>query len=53
MGRQGDYTHREKKKQKKDPKKIPSVNIIAPPTEVQVIKKGKQREGRRPDEEEE
>ena len=52
MGRQGDYTHREKKKGKKDIKKIPPVTIIAPPVEVEVIKKGKLRDGRRSDEEE-
>ena len=52
MGRQGDYTKREKKKGKKDAKKIAPISIIAPPVEVQVIKKGKMREGRRPDEEE-
>jgi hypothetical protein len=51
MGRQGDYSHREKKKAKKDARKVPSVSIITPPTEVEVIKKGKQRDGRRPDEE--
>jgi hypothetical protein len=52
MGRQGDYTRREKKKTKKDPRKMPSVSIITTPVEVQVIRKGKQREGRRPEEEE-
>ncbi len=52
MGRQGDYSKREKKKGKKDPKKIAPITIIAPPVEVQVIKKGKMREGRPPDEEE-
>jgi hypothetical protein len=46
-----DYSHREKKKQKKDPKKLPSVNIAATPTEVEVVRKGKKREGREPDEE--
>jgi hypothetical protein len=49
MGRQGDYTKREKKKQKKDAKKIAPVTIIAPPVEVEVIRKGKKRE---PEEEE-
>jgi hypothetical protein len=53
MGRQGDYSHREKKKSKKDARKIAPVSIIAPPVEVEVLKKGKQREGRRTDEEEE
>ena len=52
MGRSGDYSKREKKKGKKDAKKIAPISIIAPPVEVQVIKKGKMREGRRPDEEE-
>jgi hypothetical protein len=52
MGRQGDYSHREKKKAKKDTRKTPSVSIITPPVEVEVIRKGKQREGRRPEEEE-
>jgi hypothetical protein len=53
MGRQGDYSHREKKKAKKDARKIAPVTIIAPPVDVEVIRKGKQREGRRPGEEEE
>jgi hypothetical protein len=52
MGRQGDYSKREKKKGKRDIKKLPSVNIVVPPVEVEVIRKGKQREGRRLDEEE-
>jgi hypothetical protein len=52
MGRQGDYSHREKKKSKKDARKAPSVSIINPPVEVEVIRKGKQREGRHPEEEE-
>jgi hypothetical protein len=52
MGRQGDYSHREKKKSKKDTRKMPSVSIITPPVEVEVIRKGKQREGRQPEEEE-
>jgi hypothetical protein len=52
MGRQGNYSHREKKKTRKEPRKAPSVSIVTPPVEVEVIKKGKQREGRRPDEEE-
>jgi hypothetical protein len=53
MGRQGDYSKREKKKGKKEAKKIAPVTIIAPPLEVEVIRKGKMREGRRPEEEEE
>jgi hypothetical protein len=52
MGRQGDYSHREKKKTKKDARKTPTVSIIIPPVDVEVIRKGKQREGRRPEEEE-
>jgi hypothetical protein len=52
MSRQGDYAHREKKKAKKGTRKTPSVSIITPPVDVQVIKKGKMREGRRLDEEE-
>jgi hypothetical protein len=52
MGRTGDYSKREKKKGKKDAKKIAPITILAPPAEVQVIKKGKMREGRPPDEEE-
>jgi hypothetical protein len=45
MGRQGDYSHREKKKGKKDPKKISPVTIITTPVEVEVIKKGKKKYG--------
>ena len=52
MGRQGNYSHREKKKGKKEAKKLPPVTIMTPPVEVEVIRKGKQREGRRLDEEE-
>jgi hypothetical protein len=48
-----DYSHREKKKQKKDAKKISPVSVMTTPVEVEVIKKGKQREGRRVEEEEE
>ena len=51
MGRR-DYSHREKKKQKRDAKKIFQVSVITTPSEVEVIKKGKQREGRRAEEEE-
>jgi hypothetical protein len=39
MGRQGDFAHREKKKGKKDPKKIAPITVIAPPVEVEVIRK--------------
>jgi hypothetical protein len=52
MGRQGDYSHREKRKTKKEAKKLPPLTITTPPVEVEVIRKGKMREGRRPDEEE-
>jgi hypothetical protein len=44
---------REQKKPKKDNKKISQVTIMSTPPEVEVIKKGKQREGRRAEEEEE
>jgi len=49
-----DKGHKETKKQKKDSKKLPQVTIMmtAPP-EVEVIKKGKQRDGRKVEEEEE
>jgi hypothetical protein len=52
MGK-GDRGHKEQKKQKKDKMKVPQLSIMAPPVEVEVIKKGKQREGRRLEEEEE
>ncbi len=48
MGRQGDYSHREKKKAKKGSQKINPNYISAPPAEVEVIKKK-----RKPREEEE
>jgi hypothetical protein len=48
MGRQGDYSHREKKKTKKDLKKIAPISMTAPPAEVEVIRKK-----RKPQEEEE
>jgi hypothetical protein len=48
MGRQGDYSHREKKKSKRDLKKITPISITAPPAEVEVIRKK-----RKPQEEEE
>lgn len=48
MGKR-DYSQREKKKTKKEAKKLPPVTIMAPPVEVEVIRKGKKRE---PDEEE-
>jgi hypothetical protein len=42
MGKR-DYAHREKKKTKKDPKKIAPVTVISAPVEVEVIKKGKKK----------
>jgi len=45
MGRR-DYSQREKKKGRKDPKKIAPVSIISTaPVEVEVIKKGKKKHG--------
>ena len=40
MGKR-DYRHRETKKQKKSDKKITAETLIATPTTVEVIKKGK------------
>jgi hypothetical protein len=48
MGRQGNYAPREKKKTKKDAKKIAPITITAPPVEVEVVRKK-----RKPREEEE
>jgi hypothetical protein len=45
MGRQGDYAHKEKKKTKKDLKKVSPITIIKTPAEVEVIKKGKKKHG--------
>lgn len=39
MSRQGDYARKEKKKAKKDLKKISPVTITQTPIEVEVIKK--------------
>ncbi len=47
MGRR-DFSHREQKKTKKDPKKIAPLTVISPPVEVEVIRKK-----RKPREEEE
>jgi len=45
MGSRGNYAHREKKKAKKDNKKISPVTITQAPVEVEVIgKKRKPRE---------
>lgn len=40
MARRGDYRGRESKKQKKDAKKIPPVDILETPQTVEVIGKG-------------
>ena len=45
MGSRSDFAHREKKKSKKDPKKIAPVNIVSTPAEVEVIRKGKKKHG--------
>jgi hypothetical protein len=45
MGRQGDYARKEKKKAKKDFKKIAPATIVKAPIEVEVIKKGKKKQG--------
>jgi len=42
MGKR-DYRHREPKKQKKDARKIAPVDIIQPPVQVEVVKKGKKK----------
>lgn len=48
MGSRSNYAHREKKKAKKDSKKIAPISITAPPAEVEVVRKK-----RKPQEEEE
>ncbi|MDP3878799.1 MAG: hypothetical protein Q8Q07_00635 [Dehalococcoidales bacterium] len=40
MGKR-DYRQRESKKPKKDARKIPTTNVLQPPTTVEVVKKGK------------
>jgi hypothetical protein len=50
MGKR-DFSHREKKKTKKDPKKIAPVTITSAPVEVEVIKKGKKKHGEEEEEE--
>ena len=40
MARRGNYTHRETKKTKKDAKKIPPVDILTTPANVEVVGKG-------------
>jgi hypothetical protein len=47
-----DKERREKKKPRKDTQKISQLTTISTPTEVEVIKKGKQRAGRKVEEEE-
>ena len=44
MGRQGDYAHREKKKARKDARKIAPASITRPPVEVEVIRKKRKSE---------
>jgi len=48
MGSHGDYSHREKKKSKKDSKKIAPITVTSSPVEVEVVRKK-----RKPREEEE
>ena len=48
MGKR-DYRHRETKKAKKDPKKIPQVTILPTPTNVEMVKK--KRKGKEVEEE--
>ncbi len=50
MGRR-DIRHHEKKKSKKDTKKISPITIMTTPLEVEVIRKKKKREGSEPEEE--
>jgi hypothetical protein len=45
MSRQGDYARKEKKKAKKDLKKVSPITITQTPVEVEVIKKGKKKYG--------
>lgn len=44
MGRR-DYRHRESKKQKKGAKKLPQLNILREPADVEVIKKERKKRG--------
>lgn len=44
MGKR-DFGQREKKKGKKDPKKISPVIIVTAPVDVEVIKRGKKKHG--------
>ena len=45
MGRQGNFARKEKKKAKKDFKKVSPIIITQTPVEVEVIKKGKKKHG--------
>ena len=46
MGSRGNYAHREKKKTRKEAKRIAPITVASAPSEVEVIKKKKkQREG--------
>jgi hypothetical protein len=49
MGSRGDYSRHEKKKTKKRAKKINPVTLVAPPVEVEVVRRGKKREGSEPE----
>jgi hypothetical protein len=51
MARRGDFTHREKKKTKKEARKIAPVTLITTPADVEVIGKKKRKEGKEPEEE--
>jgi len=44
MARRGNYSHRETKKTRKDPKKLPQVTITTTPSNVEIIRKGKKKE---------
>ncbi|MBN1160357.1 MAG: hypothetical protein JXA17_00190 [Dehalococcoidales bacterium] len=48
MGSRGNYAHREKRKSRKDSKKIAPISVTSSPVEVEVIRKK-----RKPREEEE
>ena len=44
MGKR-DFAHREPKKAKKDARKLPEISVAPTPASVEVIRKGKKREG--------
>lgn len=48
MGSRGDYAHREKRKSKKDSRKVTPITVTTPPAEVELVRKK-----RKPREEEE